>query len=224
MIKIGNTEITDVSLGSTPINQVYVGNNLIWTRSAPVLPYDAQVEYLQSSGTQYINTGKVPDASTGIYVELTRTKTGDSYCCGLRDTSGNTRWLIGTNNTYTYKGWGGYGNNITIAHGIAKLNYLNSGKWEAKQIDAANFTSYNLGELPFTPQNEIRLFGSAGVSASYTKWSGRIHAVKISQGSDIIFDFIPVRKDGVGYMYDRISGNLYGNNGTGSFTLGPDVT
>jgi hypothetical protein len=33
-------------------------------------------------------------------------------------------------------------------------------------------------------------------------------------------DLIPVSKNGVGYLYDRISGTLYGNKGTSSFTLG----
>ena len=36
---------------------------------------------------------------------------------------------------------------------------------------------------------------------------------------------IPVRKDGVGYMYDKISGQLFGNAaGTGAFVIGPDKT
>lgn len=70
----------------------------------------------------------------------------------------------------------------------------------------------------------IRLVGSAGVSGTYTKWNGRIYAVQITQGTEIIMDLIPVRVGNVGYMYDKVSGNLFGNSGTGSFTLGPDVT
>ena len=37
-----------------------------------------------------------------------------------------------------------------------------------------------------------------------------------------LLDLIPVRKNGVGYMYDRVSGQLLGNSGTGDFVLGPD--
>ena len=38
-------------------------------------------------------------------------------------------------------------------------------------------------------------------------------------------DMIPVRKDGVGYMYDKISGQLFGNAaGKGAFVIGPDKT
>ena len=39
-------------------------------------------------------------------------------------------------------------------------------------------------------------------------------------------DFIPVRvgsgANAVGYMYDRVSGQLFGNAGTGAFVIGPD--
>ena len=36
-------------------------------------------------------------------------------------------------------------------------------------------------------------------------------------------DLVPVRIGSTGYMYDKVSGNLFGNSGTGSFILGPDV-
>ena len=35
---------------------------------------------------------------------------------------------------------------------------------------------------------------------------------------------IPVRKGNVGYMFDRVSGKLFGNKGTGAFVIGPDIT
>ena len=38
----------------------------------------------------------------------------------------------------------------------------------------------------------------------------------------LVGDYIPVRKDGVGYMYDCISHKLLGNAGTGSFGYGND--
>ena len=35
-------------------------------------------------------------------------------------------------------------------------------------------------------------------------------------------DLIPVRKGNIGYLYDKVSGKLFANQGTGTFTLGPD--
>jgi hypothetical protein len=37
-------------------------------------------------------------------------------------------------------------------------------------------------------------------------------------------DLIPVRIGNVGYMYDKVSGQLFENQGTGNFILGPDKT
>ena len=34
---------------------------------------------------------------------------------------------------------------------------------------------------------------------------------------------IPVRKNGLGYMYDKVSGTMFGNSGTGDFILGNDI-
>lgn len=39
---------------------------------------------------------------------------------------------------------------------------------------------------------------------------------------ELIQDLIPVRKDGLGYMYDSVSGQLFRNQGTGAFLYGPD--
>ena len=39
----------------------------------------------------------------------------------------------------------------------------------------------------------------------------------------LVRDLIPVRVGNVGYMYDKVSGQLFGNSGTGNFILGPDV-
>ena len=38
-----------------------------------------------------------------------------------------------------------------------------------------------------------------------------------------VFDAIPVRIGQVGYMYDKVSGQLFGNAGTGDFILGNDI-
>jgi hypothetical protein len=41
--------------------------------------------------------------------------------------------------------------------------------------------------------------------------------------SVLIRDIIPVRVGNVGYMYDNVSGQLFGNAGTGNFILGNDI-
>ena len=54
---------------------------------------------------------------------------------------------------------------------------------------------------------------------------GRVYNFKIMDGNAVVRDFIPVRKDGVGYLYDKVSGQLFGNAASsGAFTFGNDVT
>ena len=40
----------------------------------------------------------------------------------------------------------------------------------------------------------------------------------------VVRDYVPVRKYGLGFLFDRVSGMLFGNSGTGSFIIGPDKT
>ena len=47
---------------------------------------------------------------------------------------------------------------------------------------------------------------------------------EVIRDGEKVADIIAVRKDGVGYMYDRVSGQLFGNSGTGAFIVGPDKT
>lgn len=226
MIAKGGTSASKFYLGSSEVSKIYKGDTLVYGGSSPVLPYDAEVEYLASSSsrTEYINTGIVPTAATGIYIKATATVTTDSYTVGLRDTTGETRWCIGHSTYGAYYGYGKmYGQYYNSNDFIGMLNYLNDGKWVAKSFEGVTKVNCTLPSLGFTPENQIRLFGSSGVSSWYTKFGGRLYFVKISQGTEVIMDLIPVRKDGVGYMYDKISGTLFGNNGTGAFTYGADV-
>ena len=51
----------------------------------------------------------------------------------------------------------------------------------------------------------------------------RIEAFSLYNNNTIVRDFHPVRRNGVGYLYDRVSGALFGNAGTGAFEYGSDT-
>ena len=51
----------------------------------------------------------------------------------------------------------------------------------------------------------------------------RLYYLKIVNGDDVVLDLVPVRVGDEGFMYDRVSGKLFGNAGTGRFILGPDI-
>ena len=238
------TSLTSARLiyaGSGGTSTSVASNRYVGRTIRPVKNYDSKIEYLSGDGHQYIDTNIVPDSSTGIKVTLNPdiynyTGENDTYIVGLRDNSNDTRWCLGKAGdanwgkagvyygygTYTYFGVSQLDNDRYYPYGTTftlRLNFLNSKYAVNGERDSISLPS----TMPFTATNVIRIFGSSGVDANYTKYAGKIYSVQISQGTQIVMDLIPVRKNGVGYMFDKISGNLYGNDGTGSFTLGPDV-
>lgn len=194
----------------------------------PGVPYDAEIEYLESTGTQYIDTGIVPDSSTGAKaVFLIRDTSRSNYVLGSRAV-GAARFYLYNNeqSSFVRYGWGNLitTNTSALVNSVTEvaLNYLNDGKYV--------YANTELAALPSTSfsANSYRMFlfnsnFAGGAFDSAASLIGYIKSCKITQGSTLVRDFIPVRVGQTGYMYDRVSRRLFGNKGTGSFVLGPDV-
>ncbi len=182
--------------------------------------FDAIVEYLESTGTQRINTGFVPDNTCGIYVRANRTVTAtNSIPVGCSGT--DSRWWINfsTGIEISWNTWESvmsYNNDTWYE---ITNNFLNS---RVGTIDGiVKRTSYPTLSSNNTYKAYIFAGNLVGNVTNY--FTGKISNVKFSKNNLIVMDLIPVRKNGIGYMYDRISGKLFGNSGTGNFIIGPDV-
>lgn len=205
---------------------LYIGN----TRYCPVvevgnsLPYDAEVEYLQSNGTQYINTGVKVDNTFTFYTKV-----------AALSSSATTYWGARNSGTYSSRGQQCYlqNNPATTATQTIHLwtdstsKSYQSNSWDSgitPVIDTMNelsaITCYSgLGQFTYP----ITLFALNAIGTiSYS--SCRIGLWVAYSGCTKVAEMIPVRVGQVGYMYDRVSGVLFGNAGTGSFILGPDIT
>lgn len=87
-----------------------------------------------------------------------------------------------------------------------------------------NLSTPTIGEWKQT-NVPMKIFGGAVNETRIDDLAcARIYRIKIYYDNVLALDFIPVRKDGIGYMYDRVTGNLFGNEGSGEFILGPDIT
>lgn len=230
-------------LGSTAIGKAYLGSDLVYDSAGggttPVLPYDAEIEYLQTSGTQYIDTGI---AHTGRNIEITLVVqwTGSTASqfetflgymaaspdvtprCGIHKYQGN--WMFGTNAT----------NKTSVSvDGTKHTIFITSNattQKEALYIDGTKIvegstTSNGLVGNTITfflgCRNRNGSFDNASsakfYSLNFKKFIEAAHTSVLQE-----WDFIPVRIGTTGYMYDRVSGELFGNSGIGSFTLGND--
>jgi hypothetical protein len=179
-------------------------------------------EYLEDTGTQFIDTGYVPTNTTGIYGFAKQLIHTNSYFAGSGEETSNTRftapiWLKHTANTcgFGWRTWTSYGQ---VGDGKSFESYLNyKNDRIAKLCHRGSVTkTNNLGNLNFTPTRSIYMFKTNHDKAG--PWMGRIYRVKISEGSEVIRDFIPcLNADGVPCMRDIINGVDYTNDGEGIF-------
>lgn len=193
------------------------------------LPYDAKVEYLQSSGTQYINLRTKLDSSKDV-IDIEFMLSGSfattSGIFGAREDASVKNFSliaassesividINNGNYSTYRVNSGQSaiNKQCVVHMERSSKFI---KYDGVQIVSSSTTSQS-----FVTNSNAYLFG---VSLSMTKRPVIIYSFKWTRNGDLLFDMIPVRKNGVGYMYDKVSEQLFGNVGTGSFTYGNDV-
>lgn len=187
----------------------------IQTGGGSTLPYDAEVEYLQSDGNQWIDTGinlrqKVIMSAT---VSISRSITTNSVLFGVYyDNSTVPKFQIYINSSYKWSNpnTSYYSYYEITGGGTVSLNTKYTPIVAAISAQASDATVYIFARhhdgSSTLPINGLRLYGAY-----------------ITSGGLIVRDFVPVRIGTVGYLYDRVSGSLFGNSGTGSFVLGNDV-
>lgn len=215
------------------------------------LPYDAEVEYLESTGTQWIDTEAAPDYTTDFWVSATVTPLND----GRKVIAGNftdgssyedrramsALEFGGISNGYPFhpRGWfkpnrqAGYSifaNDPVPRFSIAniKIEYSLATN-TCRLITDDNQYSEIITKQNMNPGRGLRLFSDYRTNKSPIAFGCRIYAVQISIANTLVRDFIPVRIGTTGYMFDRagptggpLGNGLYPNSGTGSFVLGPD--
>lgn len=206
----------------TPI--VYEKGDLIEAGSPDcALPYDAEVQYLEADGTQYINTG--------VYLNTSNFEIGYSVVgkCGqfgyVHQNVANGAWVTVDCDNAFFGQW--YQNNrIAISSYLSStentIKYTNSGV----NVNGSNF-SKNLALTGTDNLNSYPLvfFTHYDFYSRGLQWevNSKFKSFYLKNNGTLVVDMIPVRKDGVGYMYDRVSGQLFANAGTGDFIIGPDV-
>lgn len=182
-------------------------------------PYDAEIEYLEGTGTQYINTNYTLLASDSVNVEMkvmqTRATTDICfYFC--QSFQSNHRFGAYSNASNKYASvyrtsW--IASNTNTDTNIHTLIW-NNGKLYRDGTLLCSPSSTTISEPSGTLT--INSYGNGNINKC------RYYYIKITKNNELIFDFIPVRVGNVGYLFDKVSKQLFGNSGTGNFILGPD--
>lgn len=210
----------DVSNPVPNIRRVFRFGN---KRCVMPMPYDSKIEYLESSGNQYIDTGHILNGNDKVDIVYDRLGYGiifgsrSSYNtkeCSITNESGN-------NHKYYIK-FGITGQQQIIYESNTQPTGTVSVHIESGDIkvNGTTVSTALYGSNFFNGNCFLFLINQNGSAYSGTqKFPQRIRSFKIEG----ILDLIPVRRGNVGYMYDKVSGKLFGNAGTGQFILGNDI-
>lgn len=191
------------------------------------LPYDAEVEYLESTSTskQYIDTG-ITDIWDGLVVTLdisVTDATGERDFFGSRNPTGG----------YNYAGcFRNLDKNFVLQIGSPYVRYgQNDGDRHIHIYDAINktcslddsITSASTLTWRGSGNDTFKLFQRVLSNGKIQSPSdNKLYASQFVKDGVLVRDYIPVRVGTIGYLYDKVSGELFGNAGTGDFVLGPD--
>lgn len=185
-----------------------------------------EVTYIQSTGTQYIDTGIIPTSSSKAEVKYAVNAVGNagSGIFGSADSgSPSTRFQIYQNS------------NISLGIGGGYASMTEDTDIHVSVLDAKNLKVYHDGiEQSATtgtfsnnpmPNNTITLFARHEGSTSFSYGKCKIYYVKIWENDELIRYYIPAQRisDNVCGMYNLIDNTFLVNNGSDSFTPGETV-
>lgn len=181
-----------------------------------------EVQYIQSVGAQWINTGFKPNQNTRVALTVdAKPSTAGEWLFGARNgNTDRTFGLLSFNSRYRSD----Y-NNSTDEYSTVTP----SGKFEVDKDK--NVTKFNgtvgvtakFGSFQCTYPMFLFANNNAGTAAGFGSF--KLYGGKLFDNGNLIRDFVPcIDPTGAVGLYDLVDGKFYGNAGTGSFTAGPVVT
>lgn len=192
------------------------------TISYHVPPEYQEVEYIQTTGEQWINTGISANTAnlrtiSTVLVTSVSTTDGDAIWSGTWDFYG---YLLNVNSSGEI-GWHSGGKKATT--NITLNNWFSVET--TKQGLVVDGTSYTLESPSGTDSNAIVLIAWCSSGARGGRARAKYKATMMYSGTTLLREFYPCyrKSDNVAGFWDKANEVFYTNAGTGTFVVGPDV-
>lgn len=195
------------------------GNFIAGPAAKSQLPKEyTRLEYIESTGTQYIDTNFCATSNTKIEADLQWTNLTIAQYSGSYSSSSylafgmNSKYEIYMGNTYANTGTPTTDRTIIIMDASNKTAIING-------------SSYTISYSSFTTTTTTHtIFALNRTTAINSNCSMKLYSYKIYDNDTLIRDFIPcINPSGEIGLYDLVYGVFYNNAGTGTFTAGPEV-
>ena len=183
-----------------------------------------EVEYLQSSGTQYIDTGITGNINTKIEAKVYSQKVSgtDSGYCIAGDFTTSTKAITMPFNFVSNALYSRFGDKY-ITTGIQQQDgaYIFAVDKAGYYVNSTKIANFNT-TTSFTTDGTIMLFGFTGLDRNYL--IGKMYYCKIWNDTTLVGDFVPaLNPAGRPCMYDLVGKKAYYNLGSGEFTYGRKI-
>ena len=177
------------------------------------------LEYIESSGTQYIDTGFKPDSNTRVVFDFEYI--GGDVIFGSYDAAGanGVGLQAAGGKWYIYYGTASAYSSTVVSANTRLVADLN------KNVSTLNGISLMTAKANvFAGGNPIILSGLYNATAPGFLSSLKIYAAQIYDNGTLVRDFVPCKNaSGAVGLYDTVEGQFYANAGTGAFTAGPEI-
>ena len=186
-----------------------------------------EVEYLQSSGTQYIDTGIKPNSNTTYNLSGIFTQLAGTARMGSRNAQQVNECVINSVN----------GNQLRISYGNQQILTNKTGNVMNVLLDGYNKTAIftyedsstqvvSLNTQTFSTDYNCYIFAyNNGTNNIVMATDMIVYSCKIYDNNVLVRKFIPCyrKSDNVAGMYDMQNNQFYTNAGTGTFSVGNDI-
>ena len=193
------------------------------------LPYDAEVEYIESTGTQYIDTGLKANETMAVqtkvaWMELGYDKVAFASDNGSTFNGGFNLQVTGAGSVFRFVRGNQYKDVRTPQNTYPQADTFYDISVGPNGIEVNGTLKAISDTSAFTTIGNLPLFAwrrGANIMTGYMA-TVKLGPTKIYDGSTLVRDFIPVRftnsnGQSEGAMYDRVTRKLFKNMGTGSF-------
>ena len=183
-----------------------------------------QVEYIESTGTQYIDTGVIPNQNIQMVVDAQFTNvSGTVSFAGSRNSESSDGdgayfgWISVSGNLRSY-----YYNSFAVVATADTARHIYTKDKNQTLIDGSLLNTATAQQFRNSTYS-IYLFANNEGRANFHA-SVRIYSCQIYDNGALVRDFVPcVNNTGITGLYDVITANFYQNAGTGTFTMGNPI-
>lgn len=189
----------------------------------PNKPY-TRIQYIESTGTQWIDTGILLNQDSGAEVDFQFTRRQGSmehnFILGSRNTGPSNAFYFAGYSNANYFAWGYNDQPNNLVTSDLQRHIMKRDK------DKAYFDGNLIAtqtKASFTTPGTAYLFACRQNNQPYLPGEIKMYSAKIWNNDKLVRDMIPVLDyDGTPCMLDQVNDRLYYNDGTGEFIPGTE--